>query len=629
MKIYYADLDLSRLSRMKLVSADVETTGLHWYRDKVFGVAVAGFDGEAIATSYYDIRERPQIVAALAKYLPQASKLVNHHAKFDAHFLREAGVPTPPDLWECTMVRAAQINEHEGLHGHDGFDLNALCKKYLGSGKPDGVYEELAKLFGGEPTRKAQMPNLHRAPEALAARYAMHDPVLAIKLWLWQEQEIAKQELQQIWSLERQVTPALVEIEAHGIRVDEALAHRQIAVVDQRVAAAQQDLNRLAGKPINANSAPQMRELFGAKKSETDGRIEWHTNAGFKLENTDGGEASINKDSLRVMAELGDKRAGHILTLRRMLKGKSFLKDHILGHAVGGRVYPNYNQTRGESGLGTGTGRFSVDDPALQQIPMHDRDVAEIVRPCFLPDAGHAWGCFDWKQFEFRMFAHYTKDPNILNMYATNPEADFHQTVADITGITRDRKFAGDTANAKQINLGLVFGMGEGEMAYNMGMDYTTRRDRTGREWKTAGDKAKAIFAKYHSAMPGVKKLLEQAESIARSRGYVRTIMGRHIRFPRGSFYKAGGLTFQGSSADSMKQKLVELRPIAKREGFNILLLVHDEYDMSFPKKEAKRQAAIVKKQLEIFDGVGCPISLRVPILSDASLGDSWWGACK
>lgn len=625
MKIEYRQhLDAEVLRSMQVVSVDTETTGLHWYSDHIFGVAVAGYDGEQIVAGYTDIREHPRYLEHLARVLPHVKRLVNHNVKYDAHFLRRAKVPVPLDRLECTQVRAALINEHDDL------DLDSVCRKYIGEGKPEGIYDELAKLFGGEPTRRAQMKNLHRAPERLAAKYAAPDPVLAIRLWLWQEGEIERQGLHKVWDLERRLLPVLIKLESRGVRVDEQLAAASQHKVDTAIMQAQDALNKLAGKPVNANSGPQMRALFNVRKEEQGDRVVWRTDSGFQLEHTDGGEASIAKKSLAIMRELGDERAKHVLTIRRMVKCKSFLKDHILGHAWGGRVYPNYNQTRGENELGTGTGRFSVDDPALQQIPMHDVDVAQIVRPCFLPEPGHLWACADWKQFEFRWFAHYVKDPNILQRYKDDPNTDYHQVTADITGITRDRKFAGDTANAKQINLGLVFGMGEGEMAYNMGMEYSIRRDRNGREWKVAGDKAKEIFNKYHSAIPGVRALLDQAASIARSRGYIKTIMERHIRFPGGqAAYKAGGLTFQGTSADCIKYKMVEMDPICEREGFNMNLSVHDELDFSMPKKEAKRHAAIVKDVLQTFDGVRCPILCRVPILSSVSLGINWWEACK
>lgn len=625
------ELHLSELSRFPIVAPDTETTGKHWYRDKMFGIAVAACDPKAqiMAAGYWDVRDQPQVLTALKRELPRCKRIVNHNMKFDAHFLENEGIVLPGDRIECTVVRAALINENEGhAAGRNGFDLDTLSNKYLGRRKVD-IYPRLAELFGGAPTRGVQIKNLSRAPVELAREYAIVDPELAILLWLWQEEQIREQELDRIWALERALMPILIKIERRGVRVDEQRAHIATGETDKLVAAAQAALNRLAGADVNVNSAPQMRKLFGVRSEGEGDDRHWFTESGFQLESTDGGQACLDKDALMIMRDQGDPRAEHILTVRRMLKAKSFLTEHIIGHAVGGRVFPNYNQTRGDNELGTGTGRFSIDDPALQQIPARDKDVAAIVRACFLPERGHEWACADWEQFEFRWFAHYTNDPNILRVYEEDPNADFHQTVADITGIPRNPRHAGDP-NAKQINLGLVFGMGRGEMAYQMGLEHTSIRDKNGREWKRAGPKANSIFDTYHSAIPGVQKLLDQAASIARSRGHVKTVMDRHIRFPGGrATHKAAGLVFQGSSADCMKQKMVEMFPVCEKEGWPMLLSVHDELDFSIPVKAKKKAGGWIKSTLETFDGKSCPIACRVPIRSSVAFGPNWWEASK
>jgi DNA polymerase I-like protein with 3'-5' exonuclease and polymerase domains len=612
-------INLTQLDKYPLVSVDLETTGLHWYRDKIFGVAMSVYDGEQFHSDYWDIRTNTHIMRALKDALPTVRKLINHNIKFDANFLLAAGIPVPLDQIECTSVRAALINEHE-----PSFSLDSLSKKYLKTGKVD-VYRELADLFGGEPTREAQIKNLHRAPESLARKYAVVDPELALRLWTLQEKEIERQGLGQVWELERKLTPILVQIEQQGVRVDGKRAERSIEEVDVIIEKAQ------AGVPINANSPKQVCEFFKVVKREANNPrgFNYYTDTGMKLPVTDTNQPSMGKDVLVIMAEQGDTRARNILRLRKMTKAKSFLNDHILGHEVGGRVYPNYNQTRGDNDLGTGTGRFSINDPALQQIPARDADVAEIVRSCFIPEEGHQWCCADWAQFEFRWFAHYTKDPAVMKAYADDPDTDYHQIVSDLTGIPRKPRFAGD-ANAKQINLGLVFGMGKGKMAYEMGMDYEIRHGNDGREWYVAGPKAEAVFNTYHGAIPGVSQLLAQASSIAKTRGYVQTIAGRHIRFPGGMYtHKAGGLVFQGTSADCMKQKMIELWPICKDNGSMMLLSVHDELDFSMPKGKAKKQSIEVKRVLETFDGVKCPIACRVPIRSSVELGSNWYEASK
>jgi len=618
--------NLARLDEYPLVSIDVETTGTYWYRDTVFGVAIAArTEGGEIRSGYWDVRESPRILDALRDKAPRLGRVVNHNMKFDALFLNRLGVHFNPAALECTSVRAALINEHE-----PSFSLDALSLKYTGRRKVDEIYAELATMFGGKPTRDAQILNLHRAPVALARKYAIADPELAILLWLEQEKEIKKQELEEVWALERELMPVLIDLELGGVRVDVELATKNLQSMDQRIVAAQQELNRLAGKEVNPNSPPQMKAMFGVRKKE--GTDIWETDSGILLPSTDTGNASIDADTLRSMQDK-DPRARAAFMIRQLVKAKSFLKDHILGHEVNGHVFPNYNQTRGENDLGTGTGRFSINDPALQQIPKRNKEIAALTRACFIPDAsGDDWCSADWDQFEFRWFAHYVNNPRLNATYADDPDADFHRMVADLTGLNRSAQFSGDP-NAKQINLGLVFGMGEGKMASEMGLPFTVRKQLDGdgnviREWLNAGPEAQEVFAKYHEAVPGVKELLGQASSIAKARGYVKTIVGRRIRFPGGKFtHKAAGLVFQGTSADCMKRKMIELHPLAKKSGSRMLLSVHDELNFSIPKGNAFSNT--VKSTLETFDGEACPIRCRIPIRSSVVNAANWWEASK
>lgn len=607
---------LSNLSSFKVVSVDVETTGLYWYKDRMFGVAVAGYDGKDIVSEYIDLREKPRAIEVLKRELPRCKKIVNHNMKFDTHFMLNEGIPVPLDKLECTSVRAALINEHE-----ESFSLDALGEKYVGVGKVD-IYAELAELFGGPATRNAQMKNLHRAPSSLVGKYAVMDPIVALKLWLWQEEEIKNQELERVWGLERKLMPVLIQMEREGVRADVERAIRELGTIDRVVGEIQMALDKEAGRPVNVNSSRQMRELMKPKKGD-DGR--WRVGT-VLLESTEAGSPSLNADAMRSLAEAGNSLAKHILRIRKLLKAKSFLKDHILGHEIDGVVYPNYNQTRGDN-TGTSTGRLSISDPALQQIPARDVEIAEIARSCFIPRPGDEWLCLDWSQFEFRWFAHYVENPKITRMYQENPDTDFHKITADLTGLKRSPSYAGEP-NAKQINLGLVFGMGKGRLAAEMGLDYEIVHEH-GKDMFVAGPRALEIFNQYHSRVEGVQALLDRASSIAKSRGYVKTIMGRHIRFPGGQFtHKAGGLVFQGTSADCMKQKMVEMYEPCKKEGIQMLLSVHDELDFSVP-VEAKKLLPQIVSWYTTFDGVRCPIKCDIPIKCEAAFGPNWFIASK
>jgi DNA polymerase I-like protein with 3'-5' exonuclease and polymerase domains len=101
----------------------------------------------------------------------------------------------------------------------------------------------------------------------------------------------------------------------------------------------------------------------------------------------------------------------------------------------------------------------------LQQIPARNKDLGPMIRGLFLPEINHKWGCFDYSQQEPRLVVHYaaTTDPimyddsvaQIVAKFKDN-SVDFHQTVADMAGISR--------TNAKVINLGLFYGMGKAKL---------------------------------------------------------------------------------------------------------------------------------------------------------------------
>jgi DNA polymerase I-like protein with 3'-5' exonuclease and polymerase domains len=412
-------------------------------------------------------------------------------------------------------------------------------------------------------------------------------------------------------------------MERQGVRVDVERATTSAVAIDKLVAVAQKELDKGAGRTVNVNSTKQMREMLNPEKGE-DGR--WRV-GGVLLESTGTGAPSLDADALRSLTAVGNPHAANALRIRKLIKGKSFLKDHILGHEVNGVVYPNYNQTRGENGMGTGTGRFSIDDPALQQIPARDVEVAEIARSCFIPDYGHEWACFDFKQFEQRLFAHYAKDESVYEIYRKNPDADFYQVMADLSGLPRNPTYAGQ-ANAKQMTLAAIFGMGQGRLAMEMGLGYTVEKGRNGKEWLKPGQEATEALNKFYTAVPGIRGHLDLASSIAKSRGYIKTVLGRRLRFPDGQFtHKAGGLVLQGSAADSLKLKMIQMDKLIKGTGIKMLLSVHDEIDMDVP-PEAKGLVADMVKMYSTFDGVEAPL-FRVPIMCSAVLAENWFEASR
>ncbi len=609
------------LSHKPLLAVDTETTGLHWWKDKIFGFSVSDAENDW----YFDIRREPKAVVWLGDTLRTCGRVVFHNAKFDWHFLREAGV----DLNQCrsiicSMIRAALIDEHLM-----SYDLDSLGKKYLGAGKDREIWVDLAEMFGGPPTKNAQIKNLPRAPAELVGRYAKQDTRVCYDLAVWQDSQILSQDLERVHKLEFDLLPEIVHMERYGVRVNIDAAERALDQVERTTKKLQEDLNRQAGFAVNVNSPPDMKKLFKPEaKTGEDGKTYFEFKDGTRAKLTPGGAPSVDADSLRHMKS---PEAETVLRIRKLTKTSgTFLRGHILSNHNNGVIHANFNQTRSDNDNGTTTGRLSVDSPALQQIPARDVEIAEVVRSIFIPDGlTYDWVCNDWAQMDFRVFAHYVDSPKITKIYNENPNADFHKIASELTGLPRSPRFAGDP-NAKQINLGLVFGMGEGRLAQEMGLPYTIEQGRGDKTWVKPGPEAMEVFERYHSAIPGVKELLVRAGNVARSRGFVKTIMGRRIRFPRGMFtHKAGGLIFQGSAADALKVKIVETSRYLRslNNGSRLLLNVHDEFDSNVPKGDEKTRAEL--NRIVTAFRVGDEVCFRVPIVTDQGVGDNWWDASK
>ena len=605
-----------RIESPTIAVIDCETTGLQWWKDRVFGVSLLLPGAEPY---YWDLRQTPTAVDFLRDLAqsPAITRWVNHNIKFDYHFLREVGIVLPEDRLHCTMVRAALINEHEPTYA-----LDFLARKYAGQKKEDEIYEQLAQMFGGRATRNAQMPNISKAPASIVAPYAKQDVVAAHALYEWQEAEIAKQDLYKVYALECELMPVIIDMEQQGVRVDVERAEEAVESLTKRVDKLQADLNREAGFEVNPNPSGSIAELF---KPELRDDNEWYLIDGTRADKTDGGKASINAECLRRMKHPAAKM---ILDLRKMLKTRdTFLLGHILGHHHDGVIHCNYNQTKNDAEAGTGTGRLSVTNPALQQIPSRDKEIKALIRPIFLADYGARWLGMDWSQFEFRVANHYGNVPAIIKAYHDNPDLDFHQLVSDMTGIPRNAQYAGGPSS-KAINLGLAFNMGSGKLAQECGLPYTEETGPNGNIYLKAGPEAMELFEKYHSANPGMRNMAQKASSIAKERGFVHSIMGRHIRFPGGQFvHKASGLIYQATSADCMKRKLIELHRYTREHACGRLLLtVHDEVGISLD-DDSKEHAEEIARIYTTFDGRECPIGLRVPITCDWGLGDNWYDA--
>ena len=307
---------------------------------------------------------------------------------------------------------------------------------------------------------------------------------------------------------------------------------------------------------------------------------------------------------------------------REINKFHSTFIDSIQRFVHKGKIHAEINQLRSDQG-GTVSGRLSYSNPNLQQIPARNKEFGDKIRSLFLPEEGKQWGSFDYSQQEPRLVAHYAASVNanftgaddFIKSYQ-NEEADFHQLVADMAGISRTQ--------AKTINLGLFYGMGKAKLSKELGIDK---------------DNAERLLIKYNDRVPFVKKLANEVTNSASKYGFIRTIRGRKCRFDmwepatfgmnkamqyeeakaiygnnirRAFTYKALNRLIQGSAADQTKEAMIQCH----KAGYKPLLQIHDELCFSIDKEEdIKNVKEIMENAIE---------SLKVPSKVDIALGRSW-----
>jgi len=516
-----------------------------------------------------------------------------HNAMYDVCWIRNLGIKIN-GLIVDTMIAASLIDENRFQ-----YSLNSISWDYLGYGKNESALNEEAKSRGLDP--KADMWQL---PAMYVGGYAEKDAELTLELWQIFKKEIIHQDIESIFNLETELFPCLVDMKFKGVRVNAEHASVLKKQLIAREEALLFDIKKETGIDIQIMAARSIAKMFDQLKLPYD-----------KTEKSK--EPSFTKNFLQ---EHPHPLVKKIAQAREVNKAHSTFIDSILKFEHKGRIHADINQIRSDAG-GTVTGRFSYNNPNLQQLPARNKDLGPLIRSLFLPEEGCTWGCFDYSQQEPRLVVHYAslhKFPSVYDVvdaYHDDVDTDFHQMVATMAQIPRSQ--------AKTINLGLFYGMGKAKLQAELGV---------------SKEKAAELFEQYHAKVPFVKQLINTASNRAQERGQIRTLLGRLCRFHlwepnvfemhkalpheealqehgpgirRAGTYKALNKLIQGSAADMTKKAMVDLY----KEGIIAHIQIHDELDLSVESPEH------AKKIIEIMENA---VTLEVPNKVDYESGETW-----
>jgi len=475
------------------------------------------------------------------------------------------------------------IDEYAG-----SYSLDYLGEKYLNEKKYKTEIDTFCERRG---LKGDSRKHLYLMDSSLVRPYAKQDTALLIPIFNIQENILSDEELLKVYEMEMKLIPLILQMRKNGVRIDEKKRDYYIDVLSDRI---EKDKKRLFQKygMFNCNSSKQIAAIF-------DG-----LSVSYGL--TEKGNPKLDKDALQAI----DHPIVHdIIKIRETEKiVGTFLKNALTDFIVDGRIHTSLFPLRTDEN-GTVSGRFSSARPNLQQTPKKDdidkdSSFAEICRGCFIPEDGLLWGSTDLSQIEYRIIAHYATGPKseeIRRKYNGDPETDYHKFVMDISGL--------DRSDAKRLNFG---------KAYFMGIKACSRKFG----WTI--EKSSALSSIYDDAVPFVKTTRSKVVSIAKNRGYIKTIMGRRARVSDRlrelkKEYVMFNRLIQGSAADYMKLAMLQ----GYEAGiYNVLaphFPVHDEMNVSIPR--TKEGAEAFEEQTHIMENC---YKLKVPVLAKAEIGKSW-----
>ena len=397
--------------------------------------------------------------------------------------------------------------------------------------------------------------------------------------------------------IEMPLSVVLGNMEYEGIRVDSSVLDDMSTKINEKITKLSNQIYELAGEEFNISSPKQLGEILFEKMQIAKGK---KTKSGYS---TDKSTLDKYKDKNPIIPLILEHRMFTKLQNTYIVG----LKNNIYPD---GKVHTIYTQTL------TRTGRLSSIEPNLQNIPIRT-EYGKLIRKAFLPEDGCLLLSSDYSQIELRFFAHFSKDPNLVNAFKN--DLDIHtRTAMDIFNVKKEEVTSLMRRQAKAVNFGILYGISSFGLSEDLGISVK---------------EAKEFMNKYYETYSGIKKYMQEVVKDAYEKGYVKTIMNRKRRIDelKNTNYMirqqgermALNTPIQGSSADILKKAMIDIYNEFKSNNIKskILLQVHDELIINTIKDEKESVIKIVEKCMDN------AFKLDVPLKVEINVGKDWYDA--
>lgn len=586
-----------------------ETTGLKWF-DKDLPIAASLW---AKGRSWYlpwAHRGGGNLDEAIMKewfHREVRNKLItNINTRFEVHNARVWGIDLEAQGNRVSDVAhyAALLDDHRQY-----MNLDSLIKDILGE-------TPMPRL---DETRMASYSAGSAAPRSM---YNV-ESVKRLKEAFWPR--LDDEDLQRVRQLEDKVIYVVCEMEKNGTLINLELLNIWIKETERQFQQCCLELYKQTGLKINPNSSKDDAKVFQYLKIPV-------------VEFTPTGLPSFTDDIVKSIDHPTVKLLRHAKKLASLnSKFKKYQKvvgsDGILRYALHQLRASRFDaDDAGETG--TVTGRFTSTEIVsgiginIQQVLKPEKQFLTygdeyFIRNLHIPEFGKLHLLADAEQIQYRLFAHEANNPNVIEEYRKDPWLSFHKMMWKTF-----KQYKPDLTykRTKDINFAKLFAAGPTKLALMLEFitkhEFEELRAQKVNRYHPKLAQTLEILKIYDKVLPETSDLLKRASELAKERGYIKTILGRRIRFSDDHrLHKALNARIQGSEADIVKTKAVELYESRKETGLTLRFQVHDEFDGDIPDDNS---AKLVKEILnrQSFSG------LRVPILWGVKTGTSW-GDCS
>ncbi|WP_281815360.1 DNA polymerase I [Brachyspira pilosicoli] len=575
---------LNDINAKKLVCIDFETTGLDTLTDEIIGISFAIKSKEAF---YLDLSGRTNIDKEACKKLvfdtlaKEDIKIIGHNLKYEYKMMRAIDKKMG-NMYFDTMVAAYLINPSRGRYNMDDLALSYLSYNTI---KYSDITDNAKKTLLDVELKDV-------------VEYACEDADITFRFYEYFAPLLNTYNLEDLFfNVEMPLISVLADMEFDGVYIStekmKSLSEEYASLLEKT----KEKIYEKAGEEFNLQSPKQLEYILFEKLKINS------------TKKTKTGAYSTDEEVLRELAQR-EKIAEYMLTYRKYSKLKNTYLDVFptLVHKKTNRIHASFNQTV------TATGRLSSSEPNLQNIPARG-DEGKDIRNTFIAEKGNVLIAADYSQIELRLLAHFSNDPVLMEAFKNND--DIHRkTAMKIYSVSKEHVTPSMRNTAKIINFSIIYG----KTAFGLSKELNISR-------KEADDFIKGYFSTYSQVKPFCEKVIEDVKS----KGYVRTMLGR-IRDLSKTINSSNAVVrneaermalntlIQGSAADMIKVAMIAIHKEFKNhfKTAKIVMQVHDELVVEVSEKESDKAMTIMKEIMEH------SVKTNVPITVDIHKGLSW-----